>query len=656
MANVLLDKYLKNLKFLKIYDNNLFQRIELISEAMKLKRLPQRYELIYIEADNNFDIFDNITKTYILDRTPNLWLKYMEDTIELNLANTISPIEFNWFKNAKLNLDKSNFDEHTIYSHNITKDIKKYTDICFQTLNQPKDVEKFDKFIFFGTLNGIHIKNIVEKIKSRDIFICEENLEIFRLSLFVCDYSSLIRNGKTIVFSVMDNDINFSQKFDIFWTNGIFNNSIYKFIDTHIKTKNYFTKFNSKLKEKGPFVFNYLRVLDNIIKNTTLNFNKYKTINFTKVHKNILDVENILFIGAGPSLQRNLKWLQKNQNKFIIVCMGRALAELYKNNITADIVTSVDAHHEYINDQFSTLTQEEINKIIKIISLNTHRNLFDLFDDNRDITYTFETLATFQNENQYIDGRTIGEVTFKILLLLNAKNIYLIGLDLSLNQETHETHIQSSDKEKNTVANENEIIYIDGNMKEKVKTLKKFQISLFDYGNAIKKYKKENQKVYNLSQNGAYISDTIPLDVNDLVLSYDDLDKKTLHNKITNNLNDIAIYDLSIQEKNNIVNEISFINTQINYIKKIRKNKIKTNIQFKEKLDKVALVFRQSDFEYSRLFFLKFYSTINNYINFILNDTNLKNDYQLINKFKETWCDHIIELLIKYVNYIKKLE
>ncbi|MBK6303448.1 MAG: DUF115 domain-containing protein [Arcobacter sp.] len=42
-------------------------------------------------------------------------------------------------------------------------------------------------------------------------------------------------------------------------------------------------------------------------------------------------------------------------------------------------------------------------------------------------------------------GFSIGEVTLDILLDLMLKNIYLIGLDLALNQETGDSHAKGSD-------------------------------------------------------------------------------------------------------------------------------------------------------------------------------------------------------------------
>ena len=62
------------------------------------------------------------------------------------------------------------------------------------------------KFIFCGVGLGFHIAEIQNKVKSSLIFIMEDNLEIFRLSLFTTNYQSISEQAR-LFFSIMDDDI-----------------------------------------------------------------------------------------------------------------------------------------------------------------------------------------------------------------------------------------------------------------------------------------------------------------------------------------------------------------------------------------------------------------------------------------------------------------
>ncbi len=55
---------------------------------------------------------------------------------------------------------------------------------------------KINKFIFIGTLLGVHLNDFHNSLNAKSYLIIEPNIEIFRLSLFLCDYESLSKNSK----------------------------------------------------------------------------------------------------------------------------------------------------------------------------------------------------------------------------------------------------------------------------------------------------------------------------------------------------------------------------------------------------------------------------------------------------------------------------
>ena len=67
-------------------------------------------------------------------------------------------------------------------------------------------------FIVFGVVLGIHIPEIIDKMKAKVYHIIEPSLELFRLSLFVTDYSSLFEQSQ-VYFYIADEEQEFTQKF-----------------------------------------------------------------------------------------------------------------------------------------------------------------------------------------------------------------------------------------------------------------------------------------------------------------------------------------------------------------------------------------------------------------------------------------------------------
>lgn len=57
--------------------------------------------------------------------------------------------------------------------------------------NKVEEVKKSNKIAFVGTGLGTHITSVIKALKPKKVLICEENMQIFRCSLYVTDYSSL---------------------------------------------------------------------------------------------------------------------------------------------------------------------------------------------------------------------------------------------------------------------------------------------------------------------------------------------------------------------------------------------------------------------------------------------------------------------------------
>ena len=70
LQNALTVTFLANLAFLSEYDNNLYQRIEGLSQEINLGNYKQRYHLEFVENDGDFDIYDNLMNKYLYNNKP----------------------------------------------------------------------------------------------------------------------------------------------------------------------------------------------------------------------------------------------------------------------------------------------------------------------------------------------------------------------------------------------------------------------------------------------------------------------------------------------------------------------------------------------------------------------------------------------------------
>lgn len=678
LQDALINTYTYNLQFLSEYDKALYERVSVLSDVINKNQYAERYFLEFIKENNEFDIYDSHTEKYLYDRKPKQWNNTAILKSNFDVNNTINLLKIQFYERSIVDLSEENQNMMSINALQLKSDIQNYQDIKHEDLrNKKKKIKLCNKFIFVGTLLGRHIPKIVKKLSTVNHFVCESNLEIFRLSLFVCDYSLLARDGKSVVFSIMEEEQQFFQKFQRFFDNQFTENTVFKYFSSNYNIENYFDRIMNIVLERDPLIFDYGLMLNNIVNLATQNFNKYKTLNFSKVNlgANILTDNKILFVGAGPSLGENIEWLKEHQNKFVIVCMGAALKKLTQHDIKPDIVTTLDPQEKVILNHFNTVAAETLEQIVKIVSINTSKKVFDLLDSDSEAIFTFELSKSLQKGNMSVDGISVGEVTFKLLMLLQAKEIYLLGLDLALNQKTGHTHIDthsghgSNQFEIDTNKQDNEsmlkqsfslredTILTKGNFGGKVTTTRLFYVSLMEYNRSIQYFKQENQNIYNLSENGAFIENTFPTKIEAVHFDTQDINKNELHKILIKNLNQVSVKELEKSDQDNIQSEINQLENILITINNFKGLKIKSYYEFKKEVELIIneILRIQSYSTFLPEIFLNFYAIINRYIDFTFNDREIKNDKKYIKEIQYIWCEHLSQIIKTYRGYLERL-
>jgi hypothetical protein len=667
LQNALTTTFLANLAFLSEYDNELYHRIDEFSRMIENGTYEEKYALEFIREDGDFDIYDIVNDKYIYDKQPMKAIKKAISQINFDTKGTFSIIETNFFTKGDFLKDENIFNE---VGYKLKKDIDDFTEVLKDDLStyNHKKLKNIDKFIFIGTLLGRHIPKILKKINAKNFFVCERNLEIFRLSLFIVDYSSLAREGRTAVFSIMDTKHDFNLKSSIFLRNDYHQNYAIKYYTTDYDVSEYFDEIMDSLISQKSITFNHYMMIDNVAKLALSRVNNYNIIHreLSKINKLFLQEKPILYIGAGPSLSDNIEWISRNKEFFIIVSIGASCKKLLSFDIIPDIVVTLDPQFKVLNEiHFDKETTKKLENTIILASMNTDERILNKF--NKKNLFLYEVIFSVTQENKVEDGYSVGEIVGTLLINLGVQELYLIGIDLAINQETGDTHISGyetsskydlekvkSSMEKNTFSLRGDLIKVKGNFKDEVYTTRLFNTSLNAFSLSIEALKKENQYIYNISQNGAYIAGTIPLNITDIkVEKFTILNKDIMLRKIKEDF-------LSISRNQLTNKDFEIFQKEKKYLLEIKENllekekRINNFMEFTTKylnLEKLLLTPKIQTI-FSTAIFSFYFRSITPYLFYCFNEKNIKKEVKKINEVNNIMNKQLSILVNRYISYI----
>jgi len=328
------------------------------------------------------------------------------------------------------------------------------------------------------------------------------------------DYAKIFKDI-TIVLSVMDDETELYRKINFFYDNfEIYNYEISLYSLSELKNDNidYFLKI---ISVNHPTLFPTSAKFMSLERLVNRIFNKSKFINFKQNNLFFKDIP-VLLIAPGPSLEKNIRWIKENKDAFLIISVGAAVRKLYNSNIKPDIIISIDPN-EIVANQFENMNINYLNDILFICTSNTDDKILSFFKNEN--IYFIQAIFELINQPSF-GGKSVTDVSIMILMLLDIKVLYLLGLDLSIDTNTGYTHlkehIHTKKLEKKTyeLTNKdfsiNNLKKIKGNFQSYVFTTRFFDSVRLLIEGHIQKYSSNETKVYNLSD-GAFIKGTISL-------------------------------------------------------------------------------------------------------------------------------------------------
>ncbi|BAK74558.1 6-hydroxymethylpterin diphosphokinase MptE-like protein [Arcobacter sp. L] len=671
LQNALITTFLANLAFLSEYDNELYHRVDELSRMIENGTYQEKYALEFIMENGDFDIYDIVNDKYLYNKKPKKINDDLVRKIEFDEKFSIFNIEDYFTIKTDFPIDaenRFNFEKIIEFTALTQKNMFEYSNSLKDFLgNKKKKLKKIKKFIFLGTLLGRHIPRIAEKIDADMYLILEKNIEIFRLSLFTIDYTIL--GNKGAIFSIMDDDIDEDRKIRKFIDISFLDNYLLKFSTTNINIETYIDKILSLLVSKKPNIYDYNRELYSYVNRVTKVLNsEYRTLIINQVQEkcNLFDEVPVLYLAAGPSLDENIEWIKEHQNKFFIVTIGAAYKKLLSNNIRIDMITTLDENVVLNDIQFDDFSVSKLNKetIILANSATNSKLLKKLKPFN---LFLYESQICFHKDNISLSGFSVGEVTLNILLKMNIKNIYLLGLDLALNQKTGLTHSENSDsgmkvyydldekQSRDTFGLRDGLIKIKGNLLDEVNTTSLFYMSI-RYLKDVLSTKNENINIYNLSSHGAYFNNTSPKKVSDINMkefsSIDNLEKSHFVDFLVNN----SLTKLTEESTNEIKCDIDFLKHFMeNRIYNFKNSEFKN---YEELLKEVLEILNQIEkYKYSfiNLIMKNYYRILFPYLSYHFNDIKVKDEEKKIKKIKKIFEEQIENILNDYILCLERI-
>lgn len=510
--------FLNNLSFFKDKEPSIYAKIiefeELAIENYCINFKDNKFQLTDLE--NNVNFYENDPFFDATNRINNF-----DIASAFNLIN-IEPLQKrNHYKN-----------EINAYEY-LNEFIKNFNNI---------DI-KISKFIFLGTLLGVHINDFHQFLKAKVYFIIEPNVEIFRLSMFMTDYKFLYENA-TLFFSVNESDLEKTTK-EFLNYNYEFNNLI------HFELAH---KINKPLINQLSLIFTHLGEMRYPFSEYLINLDRFhdyciendnSLLNISRIYT-FLENKEILFLGAGPSLEKNLDFVNINKERFIIVAVAATLKILETKKIIPDIIITIDGQ-QIIYEQFN------INKSIyeDSIILSSTKLDFEVYKILKNTKlFFFQNSLNLFKESGFITGVTVGDIGIDLLLRFGVKNLYLLGVDAAIDSKTGITHIKTHSHSKkvdfknssNKIDFNKTIIYVKGNFEKEVPTFLEYKEMIEEINVKLESLNKYF-KIYNLS-NGAYFKNTIPTRINTLFVKETIIDKNIFKDVFFTQLSNILEVDL----------------------------------------------------------------------------------------------------------------
>ncbi len=563
------ETYLDNLSYLQKSQKPLYDKIVSFEKALEKGYYPQRYELEYKE-EGYFDVKEIESGKYLYGADSG---KYASKAAKI----------------VNFRKDESVFE--TFYDYEITpeeiEEVSRYdisfngmyatAEIAYHTSRvAPKEkttMREIRKFVCMGIGLGTHIGSIHRKIRARTYLLVEDDLELFRLSLFVTNYRVLAEES-TLFFSVFEDDDEARDTFTRFLNKSFYYNHYLKFFQMQSCKDDKMKILQTVIAEQPHLTFPFHSYFRVYLRPVAYLEEGYRFLNVSGSRKDLFDEKPVLIAAPGPSLGKKIDWLKKHQDKFVIVSPSAALPTLEKYDIRPDIIVHIESYEETCMTHFDNLeSQDFIEDAVLICGSQAPRILLERFAKDR--VFIYQNNVLYKKELGSLDPTCVGSATLMVLMRLGVRNLYLLGLDLALDSQTGVSHagehfrsraldLSNAEKVEDVVAYLDTVIYTKGNFRESVPTTLTFNKSIRRIRDFCKNEKRTDQKIFNLGD-GAFLEGARPVSTEELKMErFVAIGKSRYRTRLHRALIDRSSSELSYED-------VVSIQKRIDHIQKVKR-------------------------------------------------------------------------------------
>lgn len=652
-----INTYNENMEFFKEKHEFLYNKLSALGLILEDGRYPQKYDLEY--KDDHFNVIDIRTNEYLYPKSSNEYADDLTKEITLKKSDQVCETFFNYKFSPEAMVNAYEGDATTL--HATTAPITHYYD---EHVNSDMHFNKIDKFMFLGLGLSTHVDKILKKLNQPQIlFLVEDDLELFRLSLFTCNYKNAIGNS-VAYFCVGANEEEFNSTLNAFYNSSSILNQYLKF---SLFSQNY----QSKIKTIQEYVisrpekcYSHERILNKNKLVLERLKDKYPFLDLLKKeNETFFDDKPILVVGAGPSLREEIEWLNENKDKFVILSVFAALKTLSKYDISPDIVIQLDEKiPEAINLVNSFDNFDFVKNSVFIFSASAPDILFDTFNHHN--IFVVEDRSFYKQEALQIVASSVGEVAYSISLLFNAKETYLLGLDLALSDDgsshskdhhwAKKLDVSKSDEIPTVTSLMQSTLKVKGNFRDEVYTTPLLVVSIPKLDRYTSVLKSDTQNVYNLCD-GAYFKDVQPLHTKD-VKNLCVINKANLHSGIHEVFSKYSSSTFTQSEIENInmrKNQIAILNT---YVKNFEDAKTITKETFIDEYKRLLIAIMSSEKSELRELTVIYLFNTSNYVVDFFNTKELSNLKKHTKAMKKIVAIQLRKIFDYYEEIINKVE
>ena len=414
-----------------------------------------------------------------------------------------------------------------------------------------RDVKSFPNCLMIGIGLGYHLARLYEQVEIENLVLVEPDPDLFYASMFAFDWSNLLdylhESEHLIHFIIgVDTDHLFLDIEAAYKKSGLFlSGSWFTYIhyinDETRNTWDEIKKHFDQIHEAIGFFDDHLFATSQGIE---LINNKHRFVLNKPLKKEYKDLP-VFVIGAGPSLDHDIPFLRKYQDKAIVVACGTAIDSLYHAGIKPDFYVNLERTFNIGDSTLGVIPDQKFLQDIIIVASDTcHRNTLKYFKNSAIFAKNdepfFPYLTAYYPELEKIQeiklsNPVVGNAGLASAIYFGFENIYLFGIDNGKKIGTNNMHSSYTTLYTNRGVVDNAGPYqiekvLPGNFGGQCESSFFFVMSGHNISFLLQMEKLNNEKLvcHNCSD-GIFMENTIPTHSEDLVKEFSakpDIDKQ----------------------------------------------------------------------------------------------------------------------------------